>query len=76
MPETMTREEHLNWCKLRALGYVDNGDCSNAVASMMSDIGKHPETANHVGIQLGMSLGMGGHMNSTEETRKWIEGFN
>ena len=76
MPETMTREEHLNWCKLRALGYVDAGDCKNAFASMISDIRKHPDTANHIGIALGMTLSMGGQMDNVSEARKWIEGFN
>ncbi len=71
-----TREEHLNWCKLRALGYVDAGDCKNAVASMMSDLKKHPSTEGHPAIQLGMMLSMGGHMDNVDETRKWIEGFN
>ena len=50
----MTRQEHLDWCKQRALEYVDGGDLTNAYASMVSDLGKHPETANHAGIQLGM----------------------
>ena len=42
-----TRDEHLAWCKQRALEYADRGDTTNAVASMMSDLGKHPETENH-----------------------------
>ena len=60
---------------MRALGYVDSGDLNNAVTSMMSDIGKHPETEGHLGAMLGMALIMGGTPNN-EEVRKWIEGFN
>jgi hypothetical protein len=41
----MTRAEHLAWCKERALEYLDMGDRVNAMASMISDLGKHPETA-------------------------------
>jgi len=40
----MTREEHLAWCKKRALEYLDKGDANNAVASMESDMRKHPDT--------------------------------
>ena len=72
----MDRAEHLQWCKDRALEYVDIGDMSQAVASMCSDLSKHPETANHPGKILGSMLMMGGHMTSAAETQKWINGFN
>ncbi len=72
----MTRQEHLTWCKTRALEYVDTGDCQQAMASMMSYLSKHEETKGHVGIQLGMGLMMGGHLSGSEQTRKFIEGFN
>jgi hypothetical protein len=51
MSETISRAEHLEWCKKRALEYVNRGDTSQAFASMGSDLGKHPETANHPAIQ-------------------------
>jgi hypothetical protein len=38
----MTRAEHLNWCKQRALEYVATGDLSQAVASMTSDLHQAP----------------------------------
>jgi hypothetical protein len=72
----MNREEHLKWCKERAMQYVDAGDIPQAIASMHSDLGKHPETANHAGIQLGFMLLMSGNLNTQEEARKFIEGFN
>lgn len=72
----MTRQEHLDWCKSRALEYVNNGDIQNAYASMASDLGKHPETAGHAGIQLGMMMLMGGQLSSPEAMRKFIDGFN
>ena len=71
-----TRAEHLAWCKKRALEYVDAGDLPQAFASMGSDLGKHPETANHSGIQLGAMMLFAGHLGTPEKMRKFIEGFN
>ena len=71
-----TRAEHIAWCKLRALEYVDAGNIQQAVASMCSDLDKHDKTSNHVGKQLGLMGLMGGSMNTPADTRKWIEGFN
>ena len=39
----MTREEHLDWCKKRALAYLPM-DPMEAMTSMMSDLTKHAET--------------------------------
>lgn len=71
-----TRAEHLRWSKDRALQYVDMGDIPNAFASLESDLNKHPETANHAGMTLGMMLLMGGHLTKRQEVRDFIEGFN
>jgi len=35
-----TREEHLAWCKQRALVYVERGELVNALASFSGDIMK------------------------------------
>ncbi len=72
----MNRQEHLVWAKQRALEYVKVGDVNNAWASMKSDLGKHPETEGHMGIQLGMMQLMSGHLSTPEAMRKFIEGFN
>lgn len=40
-----TRDEHTEWCKQRAREYLDKGDVANAVTSMLSDMGKHPDCA-------------------------------
>lgn len=71
-----SRAQHLAWCKQRALEYCDMGDVQQAWASMVSDMRKHPETENHIALELGMMLLMGGHNNSPMEMRKFIEGFN
>jgi hypothetical protein len=42
----LTRDEHLAWCKRRALEYVDAGDLSRAVATIEADLKMHPDTDN------------------------------
>ena len=37
----MNRDEHLRWCKDRALEYVKVGDAKQAVTSFMSDMSKN-----------------------------------
>ena len=70
----MTRSEHLNWCKQRALEYVDAGDLDQAVASMASDLTKHPDTANTPPMLT--MLGMMEIANGPNAVRRWVEGFN
>jgi hypothetical protein len=72
----MTRQEHLDWAKKRALAYVDQGDLLNAFASMGSDLSKHPELKNHPGIDLGLQLLMIKSLSTRKEMRGFIEGFN
>lgn len=72
----MTRSEHLQWCKDRAIEYLDKGDQNSAVGSMMSDLAKHPDLEDHIGIQLGLMLMMGKCLNSDKQVRDWILGFN
>lgn len=71
----MTRQEHLDWCKARALQYVDRGDLQNAYASMSSDLNKHPETKGHAAVSVGLKLMMVGDLNTAEKMRRFIEGF-
>jgi hypothetical protein len=72
----MDRAEHLQWAKDRALEYADRGDVTNAVASMASDLRKHPDTEDHAGAQLMVMLAMSGKFDQPGELRKFIEGFN
>jgi hypothetical protein len=76
MANKPTRQEHLEWCKKRALEYSDAGDTAQAFSSMTSDLGKHDDTRNHAAIELGMMMLMGGMLSSPSEMRKFIEGFN
>jgi len=70
------RTEHLQWCKDRALEYVKQNDLKQAFASFQSDMTKHPENANHIALQLGTMLLLGGHLSSAHQMREWITGFN
>lgn len=72
----MNRAEHLQWCKGRALEYVEAGDLPHAMASLLSDLRKHPETANHAAIELGERMMITGLLNTPYEMRRFIEGFN
>ena len=71
-----TRNEHMIWCKKRALEYVESGDIAGGYASMLSDLKKHPETADHIGIGLGLMLMMNGKLSTAREMKTFIEGFN
>ncbi len=71
-----TREQHMAWCKKRALEYLDQNDVNQAFASMASDLRKHPETANHSAIQIGMMMLMAGKLTNVLAMREFIEGFN
>ena len=43
---------------------------------MCSDLQKHDDTCNHVGISLGFAQMLGGSLKSTSDVRNFIEGFN
>jgi hypothetical protein len=70
----MTRDEHLNWCKQRALEYLDQRELVNAVASMGSDLNKHEETksAYFELMLIGMRYAIDGDI---AQLRHWIDGF-
>jgi len=71
----MTREEHLNWCKKRAMEYVEIGDTQQAVASMLSDLGKHPDTKKSLewAGPLGVNILL---MDNKQRVVEFIQGFN
>ena len=72
----MNRQEHVAWCKERALVYLDSGDVSEVYASMASDLGKHDETADHPATMIGMQLMLIGKLSTAPEMREFILGFN
>lgn len=73
----VTRADHLQWCKDRAIQYINAGELSQAFASMSSDITKHPETEHHISTnELGMMQLMGGLLSTPDKMREWILGYN
>ncbi len=71
-----TRAGHLNWCKGRALALVREGDVPGGWSSFASDMTKHPETADHPALELGMGMLVAGHLNSPSAMEKFIADFN
>jgi hypothetical protein len=72
-----TRAEHLEWCKQRAREYLDRGDLANAVASMGSDMDKHPETrmaGEKMGTLIYVAL-IRITEGDVQGVRDWVEGF-
>ena len=75
----MTRQEHMDWCKKRAMEYVNQGDLINGVTSMMSDLEKHPETASKPGsvlVMLGLMAAQQAQQGDREAVVRYIKGFN
>jgi hypothetical protein len=70
------RKQHLQWCKDRADAYLKAGDHAQAWASFCSDMRKHPETANHEALRLGVMLQFSGGMSDVASVRDFIQGFN
>ncbi len=69
----MTRDEHIAWAKRRAHEYLAAGDVANAVASMISDMNKHPE------CRVGQHLVMLGLLAARDHdfvlAQQFIDGF-
>lgn len=73
--ETMTRQEHIAWCKERAIQEMDfSKDPKQAVISMMSDLNKHPETSSKTLQALCMMTLM--KPLTRQEAINFINGFN
>lgn len=68
----------MQWCKKRALIYVDLGDNQQALISMMSDLDKHPDTkpAAKLCFTLGTGLFVAGALETDSQMRDFINGFN
>lgn len=73
-------QQHIRWCQLRALEYLDDdrlderAACRQAVASMTSDLDKHPATAGLASgtAMIGMTEAATGNIAAVE---RWLEGF-
>ena len=72
----MTRAEHVAWAKERAMAYADQGDTTNTITSLASDLGKHPDTADHGAIMLGTMLAMSGKLATVAQLREFVQGVS
>jgi len=72
----VAKQDHLAWCKERALDVLKSGDIPGAYTSMVSDLQSEPSTQNHPAIMLGMNLMMAGHLDTAEKMEKFINDFN
>lgn len=70
----MTWDEHLAWCKQRALAHVDKGDLEEAVLSMAIDIQTHPENRMDERTLDALVLATRFHWHPNG-IREWIGGF-
>lgn len=69
-----SREEHLQWCKDRALEYWRAGDLQNAYVSMLSDLNKHDETKGFNQFLLALGIIYVNNYDN-EGVHRWITGF-
>jgi hypothetical protein len=71
----MTRDEHLAWCKARALEYVDAGDLDQARTSMLSDLTKWEQPLYDSGTLGVLMMDALLFCKTSEQMRYWINGF-
>ena len=68
-----TRDEHLQWCKDRALEFWRAGALMTAVVSMGSNLSKHEETKPSPFLI--MAGGRCAINDDREGVKRWIDGF-
>lgn len=71
------KDEHLMWCKTRAMAYLTEGsDPMQGWLTFSADMAKNKETMKHRGLSDGtLAIGSEG-MNTAGEVLAFIEGFN
>lgn len=74
--DKISRAEYLQWCKDRALEYANDGDGSAAIASMMSDLSKHPETILSRATERTVLMPISFHQSDKQKVINWINDFN
>ena len=69
------RREHLEFCKKRALEYLDRGDEIGAFSSFVSDMNNEDSTRQHPALGI-FQAQMISFIGNPERLRHEIEGFN
>lgn len=72
----MDNKKHLQWCKDRAMQYIDRNQVADGITSFMSDMTKHPETEHHPALILMRMMMFTGKLKTSKEAAKFIQGFN
>ena len=54
----------------------EQNDLHRAFASFQSDMTKHPETSNHMALEMGTMLLISGNLSTQHDMAQWINGFN
>ena len=68
--EVLTRREAYLWlAQQRALDCLARGEWKDAIASMLSELSRHPKLRRHPGKLVSF------YCSDLETTRKWIQGF-
>ena len=72
-----SKQQHLDWCRQRALQYLDAGELTNACASLLSDLRKHEETRTTAALagEQWAAKALSGHWDNPENVRQLIDQF-
>lgn len=71
------RGEYLQWCKDRAMEYVNRGELLEGVTSMMSDMEKRDDTKLGPALSgLGIHAAMAATQGNRDMVERYILGFN
>lgn len=77
MPQGMTKQQHIAWCKARAITEMDYyKDPNKGLISLASDLRKHPETNQDVLIALTMGQLLLSPPLTRQQVIDFIDGFN
>jgi len=68
----MTRQEHLDWARKRALEYCDRGELQHALDSLMSDLINHEETRDYPLLESFNEKWENGKLGTQEAMRELI----
>lgn len=71
----MNAAEHFDWAVGRAMEYVEADDPGNAMASLVSDLGKHEDTAGILTDELQYLFLGEVIIGGTQGARRFIEGL-
>ncbi len=72
------RNEHLAWCKNKALAEIGEGTPTlirNALDTFIAELIKHPDTQHHIAITTGTLMLAGDMLTTKAEMEEFINSF-